>query len=72
MDLGTDMNAIPRYILMMLAAVRYQGDARAFFALSVKCLVEKFESVNEGHLSLSCELTISFSSYFLFLFLLRY
>ena len=38
MDIGTEMNAIPTYILIKLAAVRNQDDLRAAMASGVRCL----------------------------------
>ena len=49
---GVDINAIPTYIFVKLAAVKYHGDVLIFRDSSVKCLSDNIESVNEAQLSL--------------------
>ena len=50
MDIGTEMNAIPTYILVKFAAVRNQDDPLFFLVSGVRCFsAENFESVNFGH-----------------------
>ena len=50
--LGEEINAIPTYILMILAHVKNHEDVLIFFAFLFKCLFEKAESVKPGQLSL--------------------
>ena len=47
MDFGVDINAIPTYIFVKLAAVKYQGEVLIFLVPDVKCLSENYESVND-------------------------
>jgi hypothetical protein len=49
-DIGTDMKAIPTYILVRFAAVKNQEEPLFFLVSGVRCFsAENLESVNFGH-----------------------
>ena len=45
--LGVDIKAIPTYIFVKLAAVKYQGEVLIFLVSEFRCRSENCESVNE-------------------------
>jgi hypothetical protein len=57
---GTAINAMPTYILIILAAVSSQFVVLTFFVSGVKCLSENYEFVYFGHLSDGFELLAVF------------
>jgi hypothetical protein len=67
---GVDINDMPIYILVTLAAVKYHFDVLFYLYSGVKCLSENFESVNAVHLSLGDYYLISSFSSLLFCILL--
>ena len=48
MDLGVEINAIPKYIFIRLAAVMNHGDVLLRLVSGVRCFSENFESVYFG------------------------
>jgi hypothetical protein len=68
--LGVEIKAMPMYILVTFAAVKYHFDVLFYFCSYVKCLSENFESVNAVHLSLGDYYFISSFSSLLFCILL--
>ena len=52
MDFGTEIKAIPTYIFIKFAAVKYHGDPLLFLVYLSRCFSENNESVYFGQLLL--------------------